>query len=742
MGLFSSSKKTYVSSTVYNLAGPIEDRSSFFKTVFVREILTRGPQTSLGTGIVRQQMTGPASVQRNFFRWAKDNYPDGVLSGSISNQRNIDAERLRRFIPVPAGKKVVVLGAHIDSGDFIYWVEKHILETKPELFDQGWSCDIATGTNQVGILYPDSSTEVIVLQDYNPSKDYVFAYYSVVNEDGSGPTQSQSVFIYELGSGVFALDLLDVKQKPDPEYYPVIPLRVDNHSIRHPNFNAHYALFEKAYKKAIGSDIGDILDSIEDNDQIGDIDYAYLVHGVELNTQENEGKRFLYEYLRGLESYQNRNSTPARTWMNQTNTAYENFVAQLTAWESDQASGGPLFGTTMPQNKVREMPDMSRIDIQTPGTSGFAFRFTLSWAGIEETIGIGVGKTGAKVGDIWWDTSPANIQQAGMPIIRDGSVRLFNGHKFEHNRLYWQDKPDSYRWLDIYDLVHENHVYGNKSVRITVQEALAESDESGFMIPLHEPSLRKMSLVARNELVLSSRQIVLNSYQVVTTKWYQKTIFKVIFAIILTVVFAPAGIGLLGAHVAVGTALGFAGTTALIVGATANIIAAIVLTSIIQAGATELFGDKIGAIVTAVVMMYTMQYVGGLHLDGAGSFNWGDMMKAENLLRLTDSVASGIQGFAQAEQADLMQQGADAFASYNSSMSDIENKSKELLGYGGAVIDPLMLLDMQDSSLRPMESSRAFLSRTLMTGSEIASLSFVMIESYVDLNLRLPTHDE
>jgi hypothetical protein len=192
----------------------------------------------------------------------------------------------------------------------------------------------------------------------------------------------------------------------------------------------------------------------------------------------------------------------------------------------------------------------------------------------------------------------------------------------------------------------------------------------------------------------------------------------------------------------VGASIGLTGYAAVVAGAIANALAAVILTTVIQIGAVAIFGEKLGSIIAAIATFITFSYMANFHVNGNWSFNWGDLMKADNLLKLTDAVAGGVTKWAQAEMQSLAEEGQQAFKSYESQMKDIQRKTLELLGYGGAFLDPLMWTDMQDSSLDPGESSATFLTRTLLTGSEVADLSLNMIGSFAEMSLTLPSYIE
>lgn len=882
MGLFSTKKKIYVSSVVYNLAGSLAERTSFLKTTVVRGLMSSTSKTSLGAGLIAQQLNGPLSSQKSFFRWAKTHYPEGRLSGKISNYASVNADMVLRFIPVPAGKVANIQGAHIDSADATYWAEQYLMENHFERLEEDWVCDINTQTNLISIEYADGTSDTFMPADFHPSSAYIFANYTLgdkgsdgvlvqgdlitnvdalpdltgysvqsskaygelfeykdkvrtlVTVEGSGSTSStafidqsevfsgveqthtlsekyspipgevriledvttvwtrtrpklvptvteqiqddgagtvttvttttyevvpawdyridvlegrtvatnldvQKMFIYRIGSGNLALDSLRVDRYDEPEFYPIIPLRVDNVSVRDPSFEERFKLYDKAYSKAVGGDINDLIDSVEDNEQLGDIDYAFLVQGIELNTPEREGKRYLYEFFKGLipqtiDQFEN--------WRNEEKITQEELNAELEIWSKDQELIGPLWGTPKPIMRSRVVPQVTSLDIQTSAQSSLNFRFRINWLSIKEEFGIGQGKPGAANKELWWEVMPDIVQQ-GAPAYKDrtGEVYFPNSNAIPHVRLYWQTSADSFRYLDMFGLVHENFVYQNKSIEISSVEALEDTDDSGFVVPLHAPTMRRLPLKDANELGMISRQLMFNCYLVKKTKWYQTFIFKIILAAVLSVIFMPASIGILGANAAVGAAIGLSGITGLLAGAIANAIAAVMLTTLIQVGATAVFGEKLGAIIGAVATMFAFAYIGNFHTTGSWNFNWSEMLRVDNLLKLTDSVSGGIQNWAQAEMGELAEEGQEAQEDYSSTMKDIEKMTEELVGYSGVDLDPLMRMQMQGNSFG-LESSSTFLSRTLMTGSEIADVSFSMIESFAELSLKLPKlHD-
>lgn len=552
------------------------------------------------------------------------------------------------------------------------------------------------------------------------------------------PTGTQRLWIYRLGSGNTTLDALNVDIREMPQFFPVIPFRIHNKSVMHPDYAGVFPLYKRAFKKATGTKIEKIIEDIEDNEQIGDIDHAFMLHGVELNTQENQGKRYVYEFLRNLMGDQATSLTDLNNWV-ATQTSYDQYIEDLNNWHRAMEYGNYAEVGPMPQYTLKPLPDVTTLEVSTRGELGLPYKILLNWVTITETEAIGLGKTGAKKGDFWWEVRPS-ITRQGVPYYSGGeaSIEIIPIDTIECVRLYWQDGSNSYRYLDIWGMIHQNFVYGNKSVDITAVEAINDPDESGFSIPLHYQTLKEMPIILANELYASSRLLVFNCYVVKKIRWYQRFIFKIIFAVIVSLVFFPAGAGILGTNAAVGASIGLTGYAALVAGAVANALAAVIISTVIQVGAVAIFGEKLGAIIAAIATFVTFQYMANFNITGSWSFNWGDLMKADNLLKLTDAVAGGVANWAQGEMKALAEEGQQAFKDYKSEMKEIERKTLEILGYGGAFVDPLMFTEMQDSSLNNRESSATFLTRTLLTGSEVADLSLNMIGSFADMSLTLP----
>jgi hypothetical protein len=187
--------------------------------------------------------------------------------------------------------------------------------------------------------------------------------------------------------------------------------------------------------------------------------------------------------------------------------------------------------------------------------------------------------------------------------------------------------------------------------------------------------------------------------------------------------------------------MGFtAGSTAAIVaGATANAIAAIVLTQVISTVSVELFGEKWGRIIAAIVTVMVGNMASSYHQTGSFAMDWGKFMRVDNLIAMTDSVATGVQGYAANEVSDIQEDMAEAKEEYEDDVQSIIERM-ENLGYSGVELDPLIYIQQDNLDDRNVtsEPSEIFLRRTLLTGSDIAEMTHALIDEFVEISLKLP----
>lgn len=743
MGLFSSKKIIKVASVTYNMAGEEKDRPIYRRNLVTRNILS-GTKDSIATSLINGYMNGPAMNMRRFFRWATTpgNYDQvGVPTGEIVAGASLDPADLNPLIPHDPAYDIWTQKAEIGGADISYWADQWILLNRPDDIETEFEVDYDKATNKISIKFVDNTTTLFTPAGFDVKAKYIYAYYTLTSDETVEGVDvrnydTEQVFIYKVGSGNAALDAL-VSTANYSEFFPFIPVRLNNNFLSSTYLSSAYEQAKKAYDRAIGGDFDEMVEQLKDNEDLDDIDNAYVVFGVSLNTRDQASRRYVYQFFDQLR--QSQIGGP---------DAYDTFKAQVEAqklvadtwirWKSanSYAERRRISRTSPepPRPRFAQLPTNS-IRIRGSGSVDVQFDMRLDWTFIDEGSGTGRGKPGAKVNECWIEKRGDDM--VALTVFSTQGWKFVNSDKnFPVIRIYWQKTKNSYTYLDVVNAAHHNYVYGGKKVGIEAKEALDDGDESGFIVPLHYDTLRSISLADATQMSTTCAYMVFNCYVVKKQRWYQRGIFKFLFGIILAilaVVFTGgAGIGLLGAHLAVGTSLGFTGLTAAIVGSIVNAMAAMILSTIIEkvAGALGPIGGLIGSLF--------MFFVGNIasSFQNLGSINWSSFLRVDNLLGLTSAIGDGLTKMIQMETAALAGEMADYAKKAQEETKKIQQAFFDEFGYGAGIIDPFMLVDTKGGPIA--ESSDTFLTRTLMTGSDIADMSQQMLYNFPEYSLTLP----
>jgi hypothetical protein len=548
------------------------------------------------------------------------------------------------------------------------------------------------------------------------------------------------LMIYQIGSGNAALDSLVNVVGQYEEFYPFIPIRLKSDWLDEVNPEA-YEQARKAYKKATGSKIESLIEDLKDNEDIADIDNIYTVFGVALNVEEEASRRYVYAFFEKLQISQIGGPLAYSVFK----AKYQNTINAAQVWYEWKARnrfdhGGHDEGQDSDPEPPRfhyPEPPVNEIRVKSDSSFDSQYDIRIEWAFISNGTGTGQGQPGAKANDCW-------IQYMGEDefvkvIYLNSSAPADHDYTYEKIRIYWQRSANTFTWLEIVGAKHRNYVYGGKDVSISAKEALEDSDESGFIIPLHYQTYWETSVIDRSQMATACVFIVFNSYEVKKQKWYEMGIFRILFVIVIAiaaVVFTGgAGFGLLGAHMSIGSALGLSGMTAAIVGSVINAMAALIVSTLLQK-LTENLGI-IGAIVSAVIMFAIGQISASLQQSGTVTINWGNFLKADNLLKLTNAVGKGVAGAMQANAQSTIQAAQDYARQTQEEISKIQEASKATFGYAGAVIDPGSM--MSTTEVMIAEGPDTFLTRTLLTGSDIAEMSHDMLSEFSQYSTTLPS---
>lgn len=746
MGLFSGERTITVDSVVYNMAGDEQARPNYLRSLITRNVLS-GTQQSIAESLQNGYLHGPATQFRKFYRWSQrpGNYdqigtPNSVLSAGNSIASHAVENVLADVLGVEA-TTLWVQQAFVDRADASMWAEQFILSTKPAKWDTAWSAvvDQASGFAIV-ITYDDLTTDTLTPSNFVNNAKYLYAYYNVKTGSNYSGTR---LYIYQIGSGNADLDALVNNTDSYGQFFPFIPVRLNNVFLSESFQPAAYHQCKKAYKKLTGDSFDKLVKKINANPKIADIDFAFVVPGVSLNVKENACKKYIYAFFQKLQASQVGGVNLYNSWQN-TYTSEQGIRTTWETWKVAQDdTSSSLYGTTEPPRPTMQTMPFNEIRITNAGVGSVFtdYDIRIGWIYVANGSGTGLAKAGAKKDELWFEILPSD-EVVAAAYSDNATTRLQTSYQIPKVRLYWQRDETLYTYLDIVGANHANYIYGDKGiVAISADQALRDPEESGFIVPLHYDTYHDTAMVPASQMATAACFLVFNCYTVKKSKWYTSSVFAVILVVVIAIVSAVftggASIGILGSALAVGSAVGLSGMAAIIAGATINAIVGMIVATLVTNLATGIFGDQIGGLIATVAMLFIGQVSSQISATGTFSFStmWGDLMKADTLMHLTDALGKGVSGLVNGDSQKLGAELQDFTKMAQNESKKIQQAFYSEFGTGNSGIDPLMFV--ADSSKILTESSDTFLTRTLMTGSDIAELSKDLLNNFSEYSLKL-----
>lgn len=189
MGLFSSKKKITVGSSMYNLAGAIEDRIQYLPTTINTKIIAHTDAT-VGETIQDSLIRGPGMRMRAYARWARtQGYTDriGMKSGKLSVGSNINMAAIQDSIPHAVDEEVFIQTAEIDIADYGFWADQWMLENHPDQVSSNYEIDFDEELNEIKILFNDVVTYTFQPVGFDPNANYLYVSYMLVKRNQIGP---------------------------------------------------------------------------------------------------------------------------------------------------------------------------------------------------------------------------------------------------------------------------------------------------------------------------------------------------------------------------------------------------------------------------------------------------------------------------------------------------------------------------------------------------------------------------
>lgn len=743
MGLFSSKTVINVSSVSYNIAGDAKDRTQFLKD---RMVYFRAAGLGIAGNMSAAYRKGQGVRLKQAYRYAAS-LPQGVPSASIDLYKTSDLENeIQSLLDSEHGPDVYkVMDSSFALGDVTSTVEQHLgarfgwdpitnkMSRPPVDIDPLFTEDTNVQWGEYkkvppGIPVPTFHDKITIeLRHTNPNSalpDYSYEFVRPATHQERTVTLNVRVqeveteeyvsLDFPIGNGTYpTLDAYYANRNGWNDYnsfFPVIPLRVENLDLMRDSNKRSVAYRQKIkLGKLLGVDVKALAEQINENVNIKDIDHAFLVIGANLGSKSKAEQDYLFHFW-------------FRCWEYQVASRDE---AAYAAWRST------------PTNS-RNKPEMNVLRIKDPEDGEKAYEIVIEWNYITKT------QTNGR-----FELSPGKLAKKGDVQIIKGTGSQDNFYvrtvqffvESSTITIRKQITDGYYISLVISGAMHKNYVYSGKTVETTAWNALNDPDEhSGFIVPLYMPIFNSLDIKRRTQLAEESKYMVFNCYKVSKKKWYQTGVFKIVLAIVLIVITVITWGGASGSAAGIWSAVAnFAvsmGISAALLVALAKFAVGYVISLIIgkmQGAFISLMGERLGRIFAAIVTIVASIYAGGGNMSSAFTSGTG-LVNAVNIINATGQVFSAYT------EGTLIERQKDMEA-YVDQVKEEQKKIDELtagfFGDGNNVsIDTLLSIQQ----ILREESPDVFISRTLMSSSEIIDMTYGMVSDMVSIEIhtRLP----
>lgn len=783
MGLFSSSTKIYVSSVVYNLNGDDYDPAWFAPSTILTHVLQNTP--SIAEDITNGLLAGSGMKYRKFFNWMiRSGYADAVGlatstyydTNDISNEELINAITANLTTPLVENQSIVIDDWYIGEYNEYRFADQWIQQNRPDLWGTNYEVEITRTIAYRGTSYTDSDRKkhttlrkynyFITITDTNGTKlgdikisewisrtenityidtnnRYLYIRYAIHTFDPITLTATDQWFylIYGYKTGNAIYDALFKTAVPyERSYAPYIPVRIWNQMV--PDVSSElYNWCKKASKRIFdGKTYDQLLEQVEDNPSIGDIDFTYVHFGVAINTPFQVGKKYIFQFIKNLyEAFGDKtvNLIDPEDPYNELIDKYPSFLVRLI------------------NNNDRQVWVKSN-----NSTYNINFDIGIGWDTMTTGSMTGIHSPSGKVDEYWFDRYTrtreytVTVEEGGD---NGGTHTETRTKTIYYTRFNHQVTANRVEYYVVSQLAYANKIYKGRSVSYRAYNEILKTDEdSGFIFPLQINTFKDISMVDSTDLAQFCGYLIFNCYEKVKKKWYQSGFFGFIITVIVVIVtiYFTAGTttgpavagstaatsGVTSAATTIGTSLGLSGMVATIVGGAILMAASALVTVAITKVVTAVLGDSLfaqilGTVLATVASVYTGMAMTNFAQSGTFMTStatlWGEMCSASGLLKLGIASLNTYTNYLNTSMQEMQQDALKFSQTYEQQLEKINQAYAELFGStsnAGLVTNAML------HQYEPMDT---FLTRTLLTGSDIAQMSLDMVSNFVDYTLNL-----
>lgn len=577
-------------------------------------------------------------------------------------------------------------------------------------FDIDLDVKTATITYEILTSYVDSAGEVqtdtpeyfeetrIISNSFTLDDEYYIASYYELNEDEERISSLQWWY-YQLSTEVYPALQDDPEYETESNFLPIIPLRWNNTDMTKDSL--HDTPLYKTSKillKKLQININDLATQLNENPSSGDIDHAYVMFGVNLQTEENASIWYLGEFFDFLKR-----------------------GAAVNIWDTmNDIIGG--YDSTKQTNKINSY-SMNHAD--HIAVSEYGFNIGLTFTGINTVFKRGsIGDTGIATKYLYKDTS-------GFTEIPHKEFTEYIKNPSNAKVVFkLQVAYNTYKEVTVFDLHHRNSIYRSHGLNTSINMLVADPDNMNFVIPVHYQIAKGMDRFSQNLLYQESLILVLNSYEKSSTAWYQSRWFQFIIMVVAILVFIfSSGTASWISKFLLAVKAGLLAVLKLL-------IISVLIGSVVNYAMKLLakaIGPEFAAILSVIVLVVAIAYGGQM---GNTSILGKPMPTSQLLLAGSQALMTGASSIVSDQLGEISDEYSKFQLISEAKWSELEEMQDLLESTNPLSFD---LLDAQNASLlhHPVTDPEQFYDLTIHIGN-IGTYVLDVIPAFHDVALKLP----
>lgn len=327
MGKYATSVASYATNINDITGNPT--KNSIASICHKREV---GDHKSVNSSLLESMHNGLAVKVNSGIKYGRDEYVYGLPEGYIVTA-DIDVGVVQEVISEELGTEVNIDVAFISAPDADYFARWYSYEnwggdpltghmSDPPVDGDDISIVEAAWTNYgqleilVGYTQSDGQFKNETFIVWPPATvNLKERYYQVIytREDTVSPTSD--FWIYELGTDTIPELEVEVEDNLDSPFLPVVPVREDNINLGPESKDGEFIYDEDGQKIVPDTDLyrtsvklcekfrigfDDVSREITGNPDVGSIDHAYIIFGIDIRSDTKPGKTFLFDFFEKL----------------------------------------------------------------------------------------------------------------------------------------------------------------------------------------------------------------------------------------------------------------------------------------------------------------------------------------------------------------------------------------------------------------------------------------------------------